>query len=57
MMTREEQIRFLEAEGRSLLGIEMECHRRRQQISKTLNQLKDEIALERAKGVKHGDSV
>ena len=50
MMTKQEQIRFLEAESRSLLGMEMECHKRRTQISKTLNQLKDELALERARG-------
>ena len=49
-MTKQELIRFLEAESRSLLGVEMECHKRRTQISKTLNQLKDELALERARG-------
>lgn len=51
MITKQEQIRFLEAESRALLGIEMEAHKRRTQISKTLNQLKDEMALERSRGM------
>ena len=44
-MTREEQIKFFEAESRSLLGIEMEAHRRREQISEILDQLRDETVL------------
>lgn len=56
-MTKAEQIKFLEEQSRSLLGIEMEAHRRREQIGAQLNQLKDERALERAKENVHGDSI
>lgn len=49
-MTLKEQIRFLEAESRALLGIEIETHRRREMISKQLDRLKDEEALNKARG-------
>lgn len=49
-MTLKEQIRFLEAESRALLGIEIEVHKRREIISKQLDLLKDEEALKKARG-------
>lgn len=49
-MTLKEQIRFLEAESRALLGIEIEVHKRREIISKQLDRLKDEEALKKVRG-------
>ena len=57
-MTRAEQIKFLEEENRTLLGVEMEMHRRREQNTKVLDKLRDEEALKKAsRGSRNGDTI